>query len=333
MTVDGRSGPPPVRRTISDMSTLLPGRVLGALPSGPFRRSDALRRGIPTRALRELQRAGTLRQPLRGVLVPAACPDDVTVRARAAQLVLPEGAVACRGTAAWLLGVDARAPGDQDRPPDVECAVPRGVTPARRPGLRCYAVDLHPQDLTVLAGVTCTTATRTAVDLARWSTPGMGLAVLDRMARLGLVVREELVEQVERWRGDPFVARARRLVGLLDARAESFGESWLRLRLLDAGFPAPDLQISLRDDRGVERFRLDLGYVEHRWSCEYDGEAHHLGREAEAADRARRAVIERVWGWSVVGVHKNLVLGPSMALERAVGEVLGREPAIRRRLW
>jgi hypothetical protein len=35
----------------------------------------------------------------------------------------------------------------------------------------------------------------------------------------------------------------------------------------------------------------------------------------------------------VVGVGKNLVLGPSMALEYAVGEVLGMEPLIRRRLW
>jgi hypothetical protein len=35
----------------------------------------------------------------------------------------------------------------------------------------------------------------------------------------------------------------------------------------------------------------------------------------------------------VVGIGKNLVLGPSMALEYAVGEILGTEPQLRRRLW
>jgi len=161
----------------------------------------------------------------------------------------------------------------------------------------------------------------------------MGLGALDAMARAGLVTPEELLLVVERWRGDRFVAQARRLIGLCDPRAESYGESWLRLRLHDAGFSAPELQICLADDDGVEVRRLDLGYPRQRYGLEYDGEEHHAGLAAEARDRARRDEIERRWGWTVVGVGKNLVLGHSMALEHAVGEVLGMEPLIRRRLW
>jgi hypothetical protein len=66
---------------------------------------------------------------------------------------------------------------------------------------------------------------------------------------------------------------------------------------------------------------------------EYDGEEFHLGPEREAADRARRADLDRRWRWSVVGLGKNLVLGPSMALEYGVGEVPGMEPALRHRTW
>ena len=70
-----------------------------------------------------------------------------------------------------------------------------------------------------------------------------------------------------------------------------------------------------------------------RATYEYDGEEFHSGAEAEAADRRRRADIERRWGWTAVGVGTALVLGPSMALERAVGEALSLEPMIRRRRW
>jgi hypothetical protein len=111
------------------------------------------------------------------------------------------------------------------------------------------------------------------------------------------------------------------------------GESWLRLRFHDAGFPTPELQISLADRNGVEVYRLDLGYPRIRHSWEYDGEQYHLGLTCESVDRRRRADIERRWGWNVVGLGKNLVLGPSMALERGVAEVLGVEPLLKRRLW
>lgn len=158
-------------------------------------------------------------------------------------------------------------------------------------------------------------------------------AVLDAMARQRLIDPDELLVLVERWRGDRYVDQARRLITLCDPLAESFGESWLRLRVHDAGFPTPELQIPLPDADGVEVFRLDLGYPSLRHSWEYDGEEFHLGLQAEAADRRRRQQIERRWGWAVVGVGKNLVLGPSMALEYGIGEVLGMQPALRRRLW
>lgn len=307
--------------------------LLPVLPDRPFSRAAAIASGIPRGALDELVRAGRLRSPLRGVLIADTCPDEPRTRAEAARLVLPEGAALCRVTAAWLVGIDARPLGSQRGDPPLECAVPRGTTPIRRPGIRCYVTDLTEDDVIDLAGLPCVTPARTAIDLARWSMPGMALGTIDAMARAGLVDPAELLVLVERWRGDRFVAQARRLISLCNPLSESVGESSLRLRFHDAGFPTPDLQISLTDDYGVEVRRLDLGYVECRYAWEYDGEEFHLGREAEAADRRRRAEIERHWGWTVVGIGKNLVFGPSMTLEYAIGEVVGMEPLIRRRRW
>jgi hypothetical protein len=310
-----------------------PDPILDVLPSRPFRPLDVVESGVPPKALSALVADGVLHRPFKGVLVPATLTDSLETRAEAARLVLPGGAALCRITAAWLLGIDARPPGMHPAEPPLECAVPRGTTPVRRPGIRCYATDLNDEDVVEIAGLPCVTPARTAIDLARWLMPGMGLGTLDAMTRAGLVDPAELLIQVERWKGDRFVAQARRLIGLTDPRSESMGESWARLRIHDAGFPAPDLQISLVDERGIEVRRLDMGYREQRWALEYDGEEHHSGRAAEAADWRRREEIDRRWGWTVVGVGKSLVLGPSMAIEYAVGEILSMEPLIRRRMW
>jgi hypothetical protein len=307
--------------------------VLDALTRHPFRRDHAVASGIPDTTLAELTASGLLARPLRGVLVRADAADDLRTRAAALRLVLPEGAAICRGSAAWLHDVDARPWGAHTREPPLECAVPRGRAIVRRPGIRCYVTDLTPDDVTEVSGLPCTTPARTAIDLARWSVPGLGLGALDAMARRGLVEPADLLPMTARWSGDRYMARARRLIGLCDPAAESVGESCLRLRFHDAGFPPPEVQIPLADADGVERRRLDLGYRAHRYAWEYDGEEFHSGRRAEAADRARRAEIERQWGWTVVGVGKNLVLGPSMTLELAVGEIIGMRPLIRRRLW
>lgn len=307
--------------------------LLSSLPDQPFRALTALNDGVPRSQLARLVADGLLRRPLRGVLVKTELRDDVHLRAAAIGLLLPPGSAVCRVAAAWLWGVDARPIGAHRDDPVLECVVPRGRVPVRHPNIRCYTSDIAEEDIVDVDGVACMSPTRTAIDLARWSMPGVGLATLDAMARARLIDPAELLVRAERWNGDRFIAQARRLISLCDPRAESAGESWARLRFCDAGFPVPELQVSLCDDRGVEVRRLDLGYTKYRSAWEYDGEEYHGGEEAERADLARRAEIESRWGWSVLGVGKNLVLGPSMALEYAIGEVIGMQPAISRRTW
>lgn len=296
-----------------------------------------LRRTAPQLTGRRAYRlvaAGQVREVLRGVYVDREAADDLPTRARSVALVLPEGAVLCRGTVAWLIGVgDVRLPGEQHTLPAVECMLPTGRTPVRRPGLRCYAAPMGPQDVVMQAGLPRTSNLRTAMDLARWLPRPMALAALDAMASRGLLDLDVAAGEIERFAGDPGVVQARELIAWTEPLTESFGESWLRLRILDAGFARPTAQVSVRDRRGRSVYRLDLGFEEAMVGAEYDGDEHHGSAEAQRADELRRHRLRREFGWTVVGFHRGHVWGRSMDVERVVGELLGVEAAIGRRRW
>ena len=85
--------------------------------------------------------------------------------------------------------------------------------------------------------------------------------------------------------GSGACVQLRWLVSIADGRAESAGESALRLRWYDAGLPRPQLQISVFRN-GVEIFRLDLGLEELLFAAEYDGVDFHTS--ARAARTRRR---------------------------------------------
>lgn len=302
------------------------------LSGRPFGRHDAAAAGLSRRRLDRLTASGVLREPLYGVLVDSRRADTLQLRAACAGLVLPPGAAVGRRTAAWLWGVDARSPGEHPAVPDAECVVPARVEPVRRPGLRCFQAPLTDDEVVVVEGIRVTTPLRTALDCARYLPPFMGLGTIDAMAHQKLVVPQEMAVEIERFRGDRFVARARRLIAACEPRTESFGESWLRLRCLDAGFPRPEAQVRLPDDE-CPTWRLDLGFVEFQAGAEYDGEEFHSSDEQIAHDAYRREDCLRSFGWTVFGFTKALVLGPSMTLEYALGEVLSMTPRISRRLW
>jgi hypothetical protein len=295
-----------------------------------FRARDAEAVGLTLRAKRALLADGRLQQILRGVLVDVRHAHDLATRVPALDLVRPADAVVVRATAAWLRGVDVRGPGAK-APVVVECIVPVGRTPVRRPGVRCYEAPLA-GDVEEVGGIPCTIPVRTAIDLLRYQPPHVGLAGADAMAHAGMFRVEALREGVERWKGGRTIERARRLASHCEPLTESFGETWTRLRILDAGFPPPKVQVPLGSEGRVE-FRLDLGYPERRVSIEYDGLEFHSSRADRRHDEARRARIRDVYGWTVVGVGRGEILGSSLAFEQGVGELLGLEPQIRRRTW
>lgn len=265
--------------------------------------------------------------PIRAALPDVLADLDVDegVRVRHLAPLLPPGAALAHRSAAALHGIGLRMPHERGLAHPVEVVVPAGTAPVRRSGVRCFAADLA-GDVVLVEGVPVTSLLRTVLDTARFAPPPLALAVLDLAARRGLFSPVQALLRLDAVPGQRGVARARRLVALTDPGAESPGESWLRLRLADAGFPRARTQIP------VAGYRLDLGWPARRLAVEFDGREFHEGTRALAHDRRRREhLAER--GWTVVGVGAGEVLGRSLHLELGVGELLGLAPQLRARRW
>lgn len=309
------------------------GGVMSIL-NGPFTFRQAATKGVHPKELGELCAAGELVRPSQGLFLPRHLADDPDARIAAISLVLPPGAAVARETAAWLLGVDVRPPARWQDAPLLECLVPLGAIRPRRPDVRAYISDLPAQDVMTLGPVPCTTATRTALDLARYRPRFLGLGAVDALTHLGLTSVPELEAAATGLDGHRFIRRAREVIDLCEPATESTGESWTRLRIIDAGFPRPTVQISLRDSTGREVYRLDMGFKDAKVAVEYDGTEHHLRTVAQRAhDDARRDDIHARFGWRTLAADKGGVLGARPDLEGALMEALGLSFEYRRQAW
>jgi hypothetical protein len=183
-------------------------------------------------------------------------------------------------------------------------------------------------------GLRMTSPTATAVHLARHLDRPFGLSALDAMCHAGLVTPAELVAAVKRYPHHPGIVKARELVRLVEPATESPGESWLRLRLIDANLGTPVPQVEVVD--GPRRFRIDIGMREplpdgRRLGLEYDSDRWHSAHEELGADAARADRLERL-GWVMLSVRRGDVWGRDPALELTVGGMLGITPVLPR-LW
>ena len=120
---------------------------------------------------------------------------------------------------------------------------------------------------------------------------------------------------MERFRRQRGVVQLRELAPIADGRAESPGESVLRLRWLDTSLPRPDLQVEVREN-GLLRARLDLAVPDLRFAVEYDGWDWHSSAAQRAHDRQRRDWL-RAHGWTVVVLTRREVFDqPHLAAQR-----------------
>ncbi len=296
----------------------------------PFHRSRASFVGFTEPALTAAVRAGRLARPLAGVYVDRLVPDGRDLRLSCLRLVLPDHAIVCQRSAAWLSGIDVFAPGEQHH------LIPEYVVPhhrgrMRHEGVRPVEAVISSEQTDIIGGLRVTTARRTAMDLGRHLHRPMALAALDAFTHQGLVTRDQLQADLDDLRGFPGVRQARELIALTEPKTESPGESWSRLRLIDAGFPLPQAQIVLCDAHGRQVWRIDLGYDELRLGLEYDGMQYHDGPLARQHDDARRADMRVTFGWDVYGFGRGVVLGRHPGLELFVGDRLGIEPRLPRR--
>lgn len=296
----------------------------------PFRSRDAADFFGSRKEFKEAISQGLIRWVVRSVAVDSAIPDSRSVRAQAARLVVPTHAIASDDYAAFIYGADTQRPGRRwEKRPMYMVTHSSYIS---RPG---YAIvrqskGIPDEDVLEIDGLLLTTPVRTASDLLRLHYRPHALAAGDAMTRAGLIVPGAVAEHLSRLHRVPGLPQARELVHRLTPDAESHGESWLRCRILDAGFPCPTIQYRIRDALGIVR-RFDLAYEEVRVAAEYDGREHHTADEDQELDGSRRNDFRLRLGWRFLIAVYESVFGHDTSYEEQLGELIGVEP--RPRTW
>lgn len=299
----------------------------------PFTRLDSLANGWTDAEVRKSVASGSIRRVLRGVYVDALVPDSLELRAAAVCLVTKPDAIICRQTAAWLYGIDTLALRDHAELPSVDSVRPPKHRASRLRNTSSHSQTLLEDDIVEHFGLRVTSPLATAIHLARHLVRPFALSALDAMLHANLVTLPDLSAAVRRYPHHPGIRQARELVSYAEPLCESPGESWLRLRVIDAGFPRPQVQVIVRTPRGHRR--LDIGFRDpmadgRRLGLEYDSDLWHSDSGADRRDEYRRDELgDR--GWLILPVRRGDVWGRDPRLELAIGEYLCIEPRLPRR--
>ena len=170
----------------------------------------------------------------------------------------------------------------------------------RQSGLIIRMDRLADDEVTTVADLPVTTTARTAFDLGRYQKRSAAIARLDALMRAAPFSTDEVSMLMQRYGPVRGVRQLRDLLPLVDPGAASPRESWLRLLLIDNGFPIPETQIPVLDG-GVPFAYLDMGWRHIQLAVEYDGDQHRTDRPQYVKDMRRHPKIEKR-GWEVVRV-------------------------------
>ncbi|MFL6152681.1 MAG: DUF559 domain-containing protein [Ornithinibacter sp.] len=289
------------------------------VPTAPFLTRDGPTLGVSRRRLATSE----FRPVFTGVSVAALVPDTVVVRAKAALLLAPEGAVASHWTAARIWG--GVVP-DNDW---THISFMRDVR-FRVRGVKHHRFR-HRLDIRRWQGLPVTSPCQTFCHLARHLGLVDLVALGDRLVKKGRCTPSDLVSYADAWPGQ---CREDALRGarLVRDGVDSVPETALRLLMALAGLPEPQVNIPILDAEGNVRFRIDLGFEEVKLAIEYDGRWHDAEEQREH-DTWRRGILGTEEGWTFVVVRsEELYEQPEELLQRLVSELraqgIGVPPAL-----
>lgn len=309
-----------------------------ALQGGPFDVASARSLGVSDERLRRRD----LRRPFHGVRVPAATAlhggplteaekwavrlASAQARARDYAARMPADQFFSHATAALLHGLPVPAHFLDRTTVDVAT----DVKTRRRAGrnVRGHLVPESPVTVVEVDGMRVASVVDTWRQLSTMLTIEELVVVGDFLVRRQNppATLEELELAVTRQAGRPGVRRLREAHALVRPRTDSARETELRLVIVFAGLPEPEVNVPLVNRYGAFMALGDLVYVRYRILIEYDGGVHredekqfhrdidrldepmeegwrvirvnnsHLGvRKHALVARIRRALIERGW--------------------------------------
>ena len=174
----------------------------------------------------------------------------------------------------------------------------------RRPpaGIRTWSDAVADDETQLIGGLPTTTPARTAFDLACRNPVGKAVAAIDALARATRLRVADAESLAGRYQGHRNIRRARAALKLVDAGAESPRETWLRLLLVEAGYPRPQTQIPVYGGYGELVAVLDMGWDDIKVAVEYEGDHHRVDRRQFNKDIRRFESLTTDLGWIVVRV-------------------------------
>ena len=233
------------------------------------------------------------RPMFRGVYIPKNAVPSLHDRALGAWLTTNRVGVIAGAAASALHGAEWV---DDNEPIEILVQDRR-----RQPGLVPRIDRLAADEVTNADDLPVTTPERTAFDLGRYQKRSLAIGRMDALMRAAPFLADEVLGLMYRYGPVRGVRQLRELLPLVDAGAESLKESWLRLFLIDNGFPIPETQIPVFDGSDEPFAFLDMGWRDIQLAVEYDGDQHRTDRPRYVKDMRRIPKIEKC-GWEVIRV-------------------------------
>lgn len=202
------------------------------------------------------------------VAAPDNGPPDLELRSLAAYRYVEGRGVLSGYSAAEALGASC---GPRDAPAEVTVPHRGQRSPA---GLIVNRSKLLPREIWQVEGLRVTSPVRTAYDLARRGDMVERVVAVDRLANVHRFDPDVLLHFSARNR----TARGNRLVpdvlAHADWRSGSPMETRLRMLIVQAGLPRPEVQWAVQDERTRTAVWLDLAWPDLKIGIEYEGQDH-----------------------------------------------------------
>ena len=199
----------------------------------------------------------------------------------------------------------------------------------RRQGVAGHRTKICRDDVMCLAGLWITTRTRTWLDCARRMTVDELVVVADHLLRIPrpefegraqpYATVDEMASMLERHKGTPGIQKARAALALARVGSDSPPETRLRLAVLAAGLPEPDINVRIELAKGTSR-TPDESFPRYRVAVEYDGGTH--GEPEQVAKDIRRQEDFESAGWIEVRIGKEHMKDDAKAAVRKIRHAL-----------